>query len=336
MADYPIRLACLHYDRTSAIVTGALRPPGVDLRVTEWTSVPAMFASMFRGESDASEMSLAELCYYTSRDRCDFVGIPVFPSRVFRHAFCFVNTASGVTTPGSLDGKRIGFPRYVQTACVWIRGMLIDEYGISPERTRWYIARAHHWGGEGEDEPLAPRDGSRWERLPLDGKGDNEAAEHALYEGTIDLLGHANVPRLFAKGDPRAARLFPDYRAVEAAYYRKTRLFPIMHVVAVRKDVVARHPDLPVKLFGLFVEARRRALAWLRVNPSLTLVWKDTYLDEERETFGGDPWTYGLDANTHTITRFLAYCDALGITARPLQPRDIFHPDTWDLTEEQV
>ena len=131
-------------------------------------------------------------------------------------------------------------------------------------------------------------------------------------------------------------RLFPDYRAVEAAYYRKTRLFPIMHVVAVRKDVVARHPDLPLKLFALFVEARRRALAWLRVNPSLSIVWKDTYLDEEWETFGGDPWTYGLGANTHTITRFLAYCHDLGITARPLQPRDIFHPDTWDLTEAQV
>ena len=302
--------------------------------MTEWTSVPGMFAAMFRGEYDASEMSLAELCYYTSRDRCDFVAIPVFPSRVFRHAFCFVNTGSGVTGPESLDGKRIGFPRAVQTACVWIRGMLIDEYGVSPERTRWYIVRTHHWGGEGEDEPLEPRDGSRFEHLPLAGKEENEAAERALVDGTIDVLGSANVPRLFADRDPRVARLFRDYRAVEAAYYRKTRIFPIMHTVAIRKDVVARHPDLPVKLFTLFVRARKLALDWLRMDPSLGLVWKNTYLDEEREAFGGDPWTYGLPANTDQIARFLSYCDALGITARPLQPRDLFHPATWSLTEE--
>lgn len=336
MADDPIRLACLHYDRTSAILTGRLRVPGVDLRVTEHTSVPGMFAAMFRGEYDVSEMSLAELVYYISRDRCDFVAVPVFPSRVFRHAFLYVNPGAGVTGPESLDGKRIGFPRFVQTACVWIRGMLIDEYGLSPERTRWCIARTHHWGGEGEDEALQTRDGSRFEHLAPDGANENETAERALLDGKLDALGTALVLRSFAAGDPRVARLFPDYRAVEAAYYGKTRIFPIMHVLAIKKDVVARHPDLPVKLFRLFVQARRRAQEWLRVDPSLGLVWKNTYLDEESRVFGGDPWTYGLSANVHVIEKFLAYSDALGITARSLQPRDLFHRDTWNLTEEGV
>jgi 4,5-dihydroxyphthalate decarboxylase len=336
MADYPIRLACLHYDRTTAIVTGSLRPPGVDLRVTEQTSVPGMFAAMFRGEFDASEMSLAELIYYTSRDRCDFVAIPVFPSRVFRHAFLYVNTGSGIRRPEELDGKRIGFPRFVQTACIWIRGMLIDEYGISPQRTRWLIGRTHHWGGAGEDDVLQTRDGSRFEHLPSDGRHENETVERALVEGTIDALGTALMLESLAAGDPRVARLFPDYRVVEAAYYRKRRIFPIMHVLAIRKDVVARHPDLPLALFTLFVQARRRALEWLRVDPSLGLVWKNVYLAAEREVFGGDPWTYGLPANAHTLEKFLAYCDAMGVTARPLTPRDLFHPDTWDLTEEVV
>jgi len=336
MAGVSIRLACQAYDRTSAIVSGALRPPDVDLRVTAWTSVPGMFAAMFRGEYDASEMSLAELAYYTSRDRCEFVGIPVFPSRVFRHAFVFVNTASGIRRPEDLDGKRIGFPRYVQTACIWIRGMLIDEYEVSPSRTRWFVARTHHWGGEGEDEPIATRDGSRFEHLPLDGKDENEAVERALVEGRIDALGTALIPKFFAAGDARACRLFEDYRAVEAAYYRKTRIFPIMHVVALRKDVADRHPELPAALFALFARARRRALDWVRMDPSLSLVWKNTYLDEERAVFGGDPWTYGLEANAHVVAKFLSYCDALGITARPLVPRDLFHPETWALTEEAV
>jgi 4,5-dihydroxyphthalate decarboxylase len=336
MADVPIRLACLHYDRTSAIVTGRLRAPGIDLRVTEQTSVPAMFAAMFRGEFDVAEMSLAELIYYTSRDRCDFVGLPVFPSRVFRHAFLYVNPASGVKRPEELSGRRIGFPRFVQTACIWIRGMLIDEYGVSPQRTAWLVGRTHHWGGEGEDDVLQTRDGSRFAHLPSDGRSENETVERALVEGRIDALGTALIPGAFAAGDERVARLFPDYRAVEAAYYRKTRIFPIMHVLAIRKDVVARHPDLPPKLFTLFVQARRRAVEWLRVDPSLGLVWKNVYLDAEREVFGGDPWTYGLPANAHVIARFLAYCDAMGITARPLAPRDLFHPDTRDLTEEVV
>ena len=330
-----ITLACQHYDRTTAIVRGLLQPEGYTLRITEWNSVPPMFAAMFRGDYDASEMSLAELIYYTSRDACDFVGIPVFPSRVFRHAFFFVNTAAGITGPGSLPGKRIGFVRWVQTACIWQYGTLVEEYGLAPAATPLFVAAAHHWGERGGDdgrEPIVTRDGSVFGRLRRQG-GENESAERALIEGAIDVLGTANVPAFFRGGDPRAKRLFENYREVEAAYFRKTRIFPIMHVLVVRKDTVAKYPDLPRALFEVFVRAKHAARDWVRMDPSLGIVWKNAYLEQEREVFGGDPWRYGLDENLHVLSTFLRYCHALGVGARPLAPCDLFHPDTWDLKD---
>lgn len=331
-----IKLACQHYDRTSAIVRGTLAPDDYDLKIFEWNSVPPMFAAMFRGEYDASEMSLAELIYYTSRDTCDFVGIPVFPSRVFRHAFFFCNTKAGITGPEALHGKRIGFVRWVQTACIWQRGMLIDEYGLSPAKTPWFVAAAHHWGergGDDEKEPIETRDGSVFARIPRHGS-ENESAERALIEGTIDVLGTANIPAFFRDRDPRAKRLFEDYRALEAAYYRKTRLFPIMHVLVVRTDVVARHPDLPRALFDVFVRSKRAGRDWVRMDPSLGIVWKNAYLEQESEVFDGDPWRDGLVENLHVLQKFLDYCHDLGVSARRLSPRDLFEPSTWALKDD--
>jgi 4,5-dihydroxyphthalate decarboxylase len=333
MSDYSVSLACRNYDRTQPIIRGLVRPQGVDLRVMEQVSTPAMFEGMFRGEYDASEMSLAELTYYTARGEADFIGVPVFPSRMFRHSFLFSNAASGVTAPEDLDGKRLGFPRLVQTAIVWMRGMLVDEYGLSPARTQWLYASLHHWESEELPEEVVPHDGSTVQRIRRRGGDENQDAEQAFLEGEVDVLGSTRVPAGLATGDRRVRRIFDDYRAVEAAYYRKTGIFPIMHVLTIRKAVVDQHPDLPEKLFRLFVESKDMANRWLLSDPSLSLAWKNRYIEKEQEVFGGDPWVYGLGANQATVDRFLSYCYDQGVSERRVEPTELFVPSTWDLTE---
>lgn len=331
-----ISLGCRRYDRTQALISGAVKVEGFELKVKEWTDVAGMFTAMFRGECDVSEMSLAELIYYRSRGESDLVGIPVFPSRVFRHSFLFCNTGSGVVGPESLQGKRIGFPRLVQTACIWIRGMLLEEYGLSPTKAAWFVAGKHHWGEHGAADEAASvetRDGSIFQTLPSAGD-EYETVDRALLEGKIDALGTARIPPFFRARDPRATRVFREYQEVEAAYYRKTRIFPIMHVLVARKTVVDQYPQLPKALFDAFVRSKRLGRDWLLMDPSIDLVWKNAYLDREQEVFGGDPWMHGLSRNVHVLEKFLSYCRDIGVSSATLSPRDLFHPSTWTLEEQ--
>ena len=160
MADRSITLACRNYDGTNAIIRGALRPHGIDLQVNEVNDVVRMFSGMFKGEYDVAEMSLAEMIYYLTRDQCDFIGIPVFPSRLFRHGFMLCNGTAAIRGPEDLTGKKIGGLRWVQTAFIWLRGMLVDEYNLSAKDTDWYVSALHHWHENGCEEEITPRDGS--------------------------------------------------------------------------------------------------------------------------------------------------------------------------------
>lgn len=335
MRNYKITLACRNYDGTNAIVRGVIKPAGIDIRVLEMDNTEKMFRAMFRGEFDVSEMSLAELVYYHSRDACDFIGIPVFPSRLFRHGFILCNTSSQIFDPGSLNGKKIGFLRWVQTAHVWIRGMLIEEYGISPEETSWYVSAMHHWEDGDSTGDITPRDGSVINRLHWHGKDGYERTCLALREGGLDALAITENQKYmnYLASDGNIKRLFENYREAEASYFRKNKVIPIMHVMVARKSVVEQHPELPVKLFELFSESKKIGKAWLRTIPSLGLAWKNHYLEEEQAILGDDPWAYGLKKNAPALTKFLSYCYAQGISARKLNPRDLFVPSTWHLKE---
>ena len=160
--------------------------------------------------------------------------------------------------------------------------------------------------------------------------------DSALGEGKIDALGTTGLPNSFIKGHKSIKRLFENYRDEEMSYFKKTRIFPIMHILVARKSVVEQHPDLPRKLFQLFVESKRLALNKLKKDVSLSIVWKNPYLDEEEKVFQGDPWAYGLNRNSHIIDKFLTYCYNQGVSARKMSPRDLFIPDTCDLTEESI
>lgn len=335
MSGASVTLACRNYDGTNAIIRGRLRPRGVNLHVREVNDVPKMFSGMFNGEYDISEMSLAELVYYLSRDRCGFMAIPVFPSRLFRHSFMLCNKAAGIRGPQDLTGKRIGSLRWVQTAFIWLRGMLVEEYNLSPKDTHWYVSALHHWHVNGTEENITPRDGALIGRFTEEGGDEYEINCRALVDGSIDLLMTTENPKYDAlAADPRVRPLFPDARATETAYFKKTGIIPIMHVVVMRRSIIERYPDLPRELFELFCQAKKLGREWIRSVPSLNLAWKNQYLEAELGVFEGrDPWGYGLKENSATLTKFLSYCDAQGISARQIRPQELFIPSTWELSE---
>lgn len=293
-------------------------------------SVQRVFGALFQGEVDVSEMSLAELVYYTSRGQADFVAIPVFPFRVFRHAFFFYSPSSGVRGPRDLNGRKIGFQRWVQTAAVWMRGTLVDDYGVRPAECEWYVGSTHHWE-DSSSEDIQPRTGFAIKRYQTRATPTFDASCQALLDAEVDVIGIAEdrSGRLLASG--RARRLFEDYRAEEASYFRRTRVFPIMHVLAMRRSLAEAHPDLPVELFRLFSQTKQMAQA--AAGLSWALAWTEHYIEDERGIFEGDLWPFGLEANRHVLQKFIGYCWDQGIAARRFNAEDLFVPSTRDLTE---
>ena len=333
MSTPTIRLACGPYDRTSAIVHGQVGIPGIDLEVVEMTETAEMFASMAAGKYDASEMSLAELVYRTSRGPCDFIGIPVFPSRVFRHGFIFYNRLSNIRRPEDLTGKKLGFANLIQTASVWIRGMLLEEFGIAPEQTELYVATLRHAADNAPSRDLRTPEGSIIHQLERRGKNAAETVALALQEGHVDAICTTRITPAFGT-DRNLKRLFEHYRSAEIEYFKKTKIFPIMHVLVVQKSAIEKHPDLPTQLFNLFSESKQRAYEWQRNPSSMSIVWHGSYLEDEQKIFPNDPWAYGLAENAHVIEKFLAYCSDLGTSERRIEAKDLFSPSTWTLREE--
>jgi 4,5-dihydroxyphthalate decarboxylase len=335
MADGEITLACRGYDRSAPIFSGEVKPKGLSVRAVRMDNVRKMFSGVFKGELDAGEFSLAELVFHVSRGNTDLVAIPVFPFRTFRHGFMFCRRDSSIKSPADLKGRKIGCPEWVQTASVWIRGLLAEEYGVTSGNTEYHTPALHHWD-EGDAEKRKLPDGSVIHRLELGGRDDGEVLDSALIEGRLDAVIGARPPDSFLNGDPRVGRVLESYREVEAAYYRKTGVFPIMHALVARKEAVQRDPALPEKLFDLFVRARRVGHEQTRRDSGLSIVWKESYQDEERKFFGRDPYEYGLKKNSRVIEAFLSYCHQQGIVDRKIEPKELFSPATWDLDEQSV
>jgi 4,5-dihydroxyphthalate decarboxylase len=217
-----------------------------------------------------------------------------------------------------------------------MRGQLRDEHGVEPAANDWYVASVHHWDGapgENSAKELQPRDGSTIRLLGADATAEN--AYQALLDGRVDLMGttELHAPKLLA--DPRTKRLFPDYRRVETEYFRKSGIFPIMHLVGMRAELAERRPELPAQFFSAFSEAQAIARRHAAVLPSHALAWRPAYMDEEAALLGADPWRYGLEPNRRVLAKFIDYCFDQGIAARRIRPEDLFHPDTWKLGETQ-
>jgi 4,5-dihydroxyphthalate decarboxylase len=322
LANLPLTIACGPYDRMNAIADGTVKIEGVDATYISIKSGPEIFSRMIKGrEFDVSEMSAST--YLSARTRGDFpfVGIPVFPSKVFRHGFIFINKNSGIQKPADLNGRRVGMMGYGQTAAVWIRGMLQDEYGIDLRSIHWFDGGSDApFSGGGKDIKIP--DGVVIKRVP-----DNVAMSDLLARGEIDALLGARHPASFKKSAD-VVRLFSNYRAVEADYFRRTGIFPTMHTVVIREEHHLKYRWLASSLFKAFTQAKNIADQDMRFSGAMryALPWLHQDIDEIDEVFGGDPFCYGLDANRAALTTLARYLEEQGFVDRRIDIDAIFAP----------
>ena len=321
-----ITLACGLYDRTYGLRDGTIAVEGVDLNFLPMMPVETFRRQGRHAEFDACEFSLSTFMVLHARGDRRFVGIPVYPSRRFRHEHVWVNTKAGIRSPKDLKGKRVGVQEFVQTAALWIRGFLQHDFGVKTEDLEWYF------GGYNEPDPyFKPRielelpEKVRARIIPGD-----QCIDSMLDGGELDAVLPA-VPASFMRGSQNVARLFPDFRSTEEDYYRRTRIFPIMHVVVVKRDVYEKNPWVAQSLYKGFVKAKELAIRRLTTSPPphATLPWLTEQVEATRRVMGHDYWSYGLEKNRHVLETAAQYAWEQGLLARPLERIDeMFAPET--------
>jgi 4,5-dihydroxyphthalate decarboxylase len=326
MARFPLTLACWNYDRARALADGTVMPDGIDLTYLSLPVEETFFRMLRYREFDAAEMSLSSYCVSLSAREPAFIAIPAFVSRMFRHGSIFVSAKSGIEGPADLVGKRIGVPEYQMTAPVWIRGILQDEFGVAPDSVEYFT------GGEeepGRDEKIALDLPARFRVRPI---GPDETLSRMIAEGAIDALHTARAPSTFFTRPDAVRRLFPDYVAAERDYFAKTRIFPIMHVVVIRRPVYEAHPWIAQSLMKAFEEAKRRTYDDLAISAALktSLPWQIAALEDTRQLMGPDWWSYGFAPNRHVLEAFLRYHHEQGLSPRRLEPEELFARETLD------
>ncbi len=323
MSDLRLTIACGPYDRMEAIHRGEIRPEGINATYVPIQSPPEIFARMVKGGAfDVAEMSLSHYLTLKSRGSFPFVALPVFPSRLFRHGFIFVNRNSGITEPKDLAGKRIGVQEYRQTAAVWIRGILTEHEGVDLSGVQWVEGGVNAPRREDDDMDLRPL-GS----LAIETIGEGGTLSDMLARGDIDALIGARRP---ASLDQSAdvVRLFPKYREAERNYFIQTGICPIMHTLVMPEQLFQNRPWVAESLYKAFVASRDLALERMRFSGAMRYMtpWLFDDLDEIDALFGGDPFPYGLDANRVTLDAFARYLLDQRFVDAPIELDNLFTP----------
>jgi len=322
MPNVPITFGCGLYDRLVPLFSGEVRPEGIDLTFVPIDTPADVFRRMLEGEFQAGEMSSSDYLRRTSRGECPFVAIPVFPSRVFRHGMICVNRDAGIATPKDLEGKRVGVPAFAMTAAVWIRGLLQREYGVDLTTIRWV-----------QDAPLRAMSNDAATRRALAAKFSievnetGESFEALLVEGAIDAFIGADIPQPM-RVSSHVLRLFPNYKELEQEYYRRTKIFPIMHTVVIRRDVYERHPFVAKSLYDALDRSREIARSKMRYMGTLRymLPWMIAEIEELDAIFDGDPFVYGLASNRTTLETALGYLRDQALLVHPVSLDEAFVP----------
>jgi 4,5-dihydroxyphthalate decarboxylase len=322
MPKLPITFACGLYDRMLALYTGEVKPEGIDLHFLAIDEPRQIFDRMGKNlEFDACEMSSSEVVSRLAAGRKEMVALPVFPSRVFRHGFITVNRRT-VAKPKDLEGKRIGVPLYTQTAAVFIRGLLQDEYGVDFSGVQWLQGATNTPHSHGDSAAPAPL-----KRVSIEQNKSGRSLSELLAAGEIQAILGSGLPDAL-RTHPDVRRLFADFHARELDYYRRTRIFPIMHLVAIRRDVYEKHPFIATSLYKAMTQAKDLALAKMHNVGTLRYMLPGMLaeLDEIADTFGGDPWPYGVEANRPTLEALLRYLAEQSLIEAPIPVQDLFVP----------
>jgi 4,5-dihydroxyphthalate decarboxylase len=322
MPSLPITFACGLYDRMLALQTGDIKPDGIDLNFLAIDNPREIFDRMSnRLEFDACEMSSSEFVSRYAAKKLSFVALPVFASRVFRHGFIVVNRKF-VTSAKDLAGKRIGVPLYTQTAAIFVRGLMQHDLGVDLSTIEWVQGAVNEPGAYGNPSvmPLL-------KPVKITPNQTGKSLSDLLAAGEIHAIIGSNLPQAL-KRHPDVVRLFPDYRAREKDYYRRTKIFPIMHLVVIRNDVYERHPFVATSLYNAFCGAKDWAREKMRFASTLRymLPWLPDDIEEIDELFGGDCWPYGVEPNRPTLEALVSYMVEQGLIAEPIAIEKLFVP----------
>ena len=327
MSKLRLSFACWNYDRTRALLDGSVQPDGIDLNYLCLPVEETFFRMARHREFDVAEMSFSSYCVSLNKPERPFVALPVYPSRFFRHSCIYVNAAAGIREPKDLIGKRIASPEYQMTAPVWIRGILQDHYGVPLTNAD---SEPYRFGGE--EEP------GRIEKLKLDlppniklqAIGPTQTLSQMLADGDIDALYTARAPSSFTRGDGRVRRLFENYAEIERAYWRDTGIFPIMHVIVMRREIYEANRWIAQSLTKAFYAAQQMAYDDLAETAALKsmLPWLVAHVEEARREMGADWWPYGLEPNRKALETFTRYHFEQGLSKRLLGLDELFAPES--------
>jgi 4,5-dihydroxyphthalate decarboxylase len=327
MTKLTVSLAGVDYDRTRAIFDGTVGIEGCEVICVAMSPEEAFRAFRYQ-EFDITELSLSNTMNLIAKGACPYIGISVFPSRLFRHSSIYIRTDRGIERPEDLRGKVVGVPEYQMTAAVWVRGILQDEYGLRAAEVKWRNGGLEQPGREAR-VPLALPPEIELQPIPA-----NETLSAHLDDGMLDALISALAPSCFGR-NPKVQRLFPDYRAAEEAYFQRTRMFPITHLVGIRRSLVERHPWLPVNTYVAYLKAQDLCYRQMETIGHLftTLPWPVEELQRARTLMGEDFWSYGVEPNRRELEAVARYAHEQGINPREVAPEELFAPSTLSLAK---
>lgn len=312
-----VNIACGDYDRTRALMEGNVKPEGLELRWLAMSHGEMWQQILNDSDVQVSELSLA--WHIIARTRgMPLLAIPVFPARAFRHSYIFINTKSGIHEPRDLMGKRVGLGEFPQTAAVISRAILQHEYGVSLEKIKWFT-----WGKQSMELKLP-------ERYEIHRLTEEKSPDRLLMDGELDALMLSSLFPSFARGALNVRRLFENYKEVEAAYFRKTGIFPIMHTVVMREELWKQHPWIATSLYKGFQEAKKLAYQKLDdLSPyRISMVWFREPMQEQKEILGEDPWCDGLERNRKTVETLIEYLYEQEMISKKPTVEELFAPNT--------
>jgi 4,5-dihydroxyphthalate decarboxylase len=322
MADLKLTLACWDYDRTRPLIDGRVKPDGIALDIQILRPRVTFQRMLDDQEFQVSELSLASYTALKARGQCPFHAIPVALSKMFRHSCIYVREGAGIRTPQDLKGKRVGTSQYSSTGLCFMRGMLEHDCGVRSEDLHWFMGGLNSF----VEPPLIPL--NLPPEIRLDFLQSGQTLERMFDAGDLDALLSLYIPNSFLQGAAHVARLFPNFKDVERDYYRRTRIFPIMHTVVVREDVFREHPWVADSLYRAFCAARDNAVDGLYDTDALrvALPWLIDHVEETWRVFGRDFWAYGVEANRPTWEAIGRYVHEQGLAPCIVTPDELFVP----------
>jgi 4,5-dihydroxyphthalate decarboxylase len=324
-----ISVGCCNYDRTTAVLDGRAPVEGCEVIPAAIEPEEAFHRAFRFGEFDVSELSLSSHTMMTSRGQNEYVGVPAFVSRLFRHSGIYVRDDCGIESPADLRGKKVGLPEYQITANVWIRGILRDDYGLEPSSVHWRRGGVEE-AGRLERAPLTlPPD------IDLQQVREGGTLSTMLESGELDAVISARAPSCYSRGAPHVKRLFEDYPAAERDYFSRTGIFPTMHIIGIRKSLAELHPWLPVSVFKAFIHAKALCMAEMGQIGHLfnSLPWGVYEYEQAKKLMGQDYWSYGFEANHKVLDTFCRYHFEQGLSAPRVEPHELFSASSQDLTK---